>query len=81
MTSVSVPKKVKSQSFSPYIESNKIRDSENVVSSKKHTHVSNKNILRKEMSSLNTVSTSRPLLSNVLERCRFSVLSWPAENN
>lgn len=48
MTSVSVPKKIKSQSFSPYIESNKIGDSENVVSTKKHTHVSNKNILRKK---------------------------------
>ena len=39
----------KSQSFSPYIESNKIGDSENVVSSKKHTHVSNKNILMKKI--------------------------------
>lgn len=48
MTSVSVPKKIKSQSFSPYIEPNKIGDSENVVSTKKHTHVSNKNILRKK---------------------------------
>ena len=48
MTSVSVPKKIKSQSFSPYIESNKIGDSENVVSTKKHTHVSNKKIQRKK---------------------------------
>lgn len=74
MTSVSVPKKVKSQSFSPYIESNKIGDSENVVSSKKYTHVSNKNILRKEKSSLNTVSTWRPLLSERLRK--VSVLGF-----
>lgn len=74
MTSVSVPKKIKSQSFSPYIESNKIGDSENVVSTKKHTHVSNKNILRKEKSSLNTVSTSRPLPSEGLRK--VSVLGF-----
>ena len=74
MTSVSAPKKIKSQSFSPYIESNKIGDSENVVSTKKHTHVSNKNILRKKKSSLNTVSTSRPLPSEGLRK--VSVLGF-----